>query len=90
MRSRTSTSCSSVFTATKDEIVLQIPTPDERLQIFRRLAESLVLDPAVDLASLNAQAHSFVAADLAHWCRLAEEATLEDSAQTGKSSDGYT
>lgn len=60
--------------ALQDEIVLQVPTPNERLALLRHMAQGLRLDKNVSLEELSARAHAFVAADLSRWCQLALEA----------------
>ncbi|KAG0184293.1 hypothetical protein DFQ28_011432, partial [Apophysomyces sp. BC1034] len=62
----------------QDEIMFQIPTPGERITIVQYLFRSLRLTDDIDPREISAHAHAFVAADLAHWCRLAEEAALAD------------
>ncbi|KAI9498522.1 P-loop containing nucleoside triphosphate hydrolase protein [Zychaea mexicana] len=56
-----------------DMVTLQIPTPSERLALLRCLVKPLDLASNVNLELLNAQAHAFVAADMARWCHLALE-----------------
>ncbi|KAF7724657.1 hypothetical protein EC973_000829 [Apophysomyces ossiformis] len=68
----------NLFQVRQDEIQFQIPTPDERLMILVYLFQSLTLSDDIDPRELSAHAHAFTAADLAHWCRLAEEAAMED------------
>ncbi|CDH50574.1 aaa family cdc48 subfamily [Lichtheimia corymbifera JMRC:FSU:9682] len=65
----------------EDEIVLQIPTPNERHALLQHLAQGLQLDKNVSLEALSAQAHAFVAADLARWCQLALEAAHADQSE---------
>ncbi|KAI7870479.1 P-loop containing nucleoside triphosphate hydrolase protein [Spinellus fusiger] len=76
--SRIHASIKALFT---ERIVLQIPTPEERLALFHSIAAPFALAQDVCLKSLNEQAHAFVAADLAHWCRSAEQAALQDQCQ---------
>lgn len=71
----------------QDEIVLQIPTPNERHALLQHLAQGLQLDKNVSLEALSAQAHAFVAADLARWCQLALEAAHADQSEIGTSDD---
>ncbi|KAG2236380.1 hypothetical protein INT48_008362 [Thamnidium elegans] len=64
----------------QDEIHLQIPTPDERFHMMKYIYNREFLcikslsDQAIQL--LSSKAHAFVAADIAQWCRLAEEDAL--------------
>ncbi|KAI8084052.1 P-loop containing nucleoside triphosphate hydrolase protein [Gilbertella persicaria] len=52
-----------------DEIHLQIPTPYERFHIL----SACVPHAEFNVSALSARAHAFVAADLAQWCKRAEE-----------------
>ncbi|KAG2209933.1 hypothetical protein INT47_003368 [Mucor saturninus] len=70
----------NIRTLFQDEIQLQIPTPDERFYMMNHLYESKffahnLLDEK-DIKLLSSRAHAFVAADIAQWCRLAEEDAL--------------
>lgn len=71
----------------QDEIHLQIPTPDERFSILQHIYRSYfpqqVLN-ASDIRSLSSMAHAFIAADLAQWCRLAQEDAILRNKDQGK------
>ncbi|ORZ03690.1 P-loop containing nucleoside triphosphate hydrolase protein [Syncephalastrum racemosum] len=71
-----STIASQVRVLFQDEIAFQIPTPAERLALLNDMATKLQ-DADVDWDRVNRQAHGFVAADLARWCRLAQERAFE-------------
>lgn len=72
----------------QDEIHLQIPTPEERFYIMKHLYQQTFYSNThlkeKDIRSLSSRAHAFVAADLAQWCRLAEEDALLKSMDQGK------
>lgn len=78
----------NVRTLFQDEIHLQIPTPDERFYMMNHLyetkffAHNLLVEK--DIKSLSSRAHAFVAADIAQWCRLAEEDALHQNSDQGK------
>lgn len=60
----------------QDEISLQIPTPEERFYMMQHIYQSsfnLAAIKETEIRLLSSKAHAFVAADLAQWCRLAEE-----------------
>ncbi|CAO3630334.1 unnamed protein product [Mucor hiemalis] len=63
-----------------DEIHLQIPTPEERFYMMNHLYRDLFYSnqqmKEKDIQNLSSRAHAFVAADIAQWCRLAEEDAL--------------
>lgn len=63
-----------------DEIHLQIPTPEERFYMMNHLYHDLFYSNQQmkenDILNLSSRAHAFVAADIAQWCRLAEEDAL--------------
>lgn len=73
----------------QDEIHLQIPTPDERFSMMRYIydhyfqSNKTLNDNNIQL--LSSKAHAFVAADIAQWCRLAEEDALNKNLDQGKS-----
>ncbi|KAI9483756.1 MAG: P-loop containing nucleoside triphosphate hydrolase protein [Benjaminiella poitrasii] len=70
-----------VFRLFEDEIQLDIPTPTERYHIMQHIIEqsSFTMTANNDLIrQLSNQAHAFVAADLAHWCRSAEEDAIKN------------
>ncbi|KAI8393338.1 P-loop containing nucleoside triphosphate hydrolase protein [Radiomyces spectabilis] len=62
----------------EDKIRLQIPTPAERQSILQYLASGLKVESTINWDEKAAKAHAFVAADLAQWCRLAEEKALQE------------
>ncbi|KAI7904134.1 P-loop containing nucleoside triphosphate hydrolase protein [Cokeromyces recurvatus] len=68
----------------KDEIQLDIPIPEERYKIMQHIIKqshfSMIGDDKL-IRQLSNQAHAFVAADLAHWCRLAEEDAIKNKQQ---------
>lgn len=73
----------------QDEIHLQIPTPDERFYMMNHLYENKFFSNKLlmekDIRSLSSKAHAFVAADIAQWCRLAEEDALLKNLDQGNS-----
>lgn len=78
----------NVRTLFQDEIHLQIPTPDERFCMMNHLYETkFSMNTSLnknDIKLLSSRAHAFVAADIAQWCRLAEEDALCQNLDAGK------
>jgi SpoVK/Ycf46/Vps4 family AAA+-type ATPase len=70
----------------QDEVILQIPTPKERFYIMKHIYQSsfnLADIKESQIQLLSSKAHAFVAADLAQWCRLAEEDAIVQHSNQG-------
>lgn len=70
----------------QDEISLQIPTPEERFHMMQYVYQKGFRHPVLkesQIRVLSSKAHAFVAADLAQWCRLAEEDAIIDQSNHG-------
>ncbi|CAJ0845812.1 17443_t:CDS:10 [Entrophospora sp. SA101] len=70
----------------QDEIEIEIPTPDQRLEILKSCIEKkLNLEDDVNLKEINQKCHGYVAADIVCLCRLALETCESRSiSETGK------
>lgn len=71
----------------QDEIHLQLPTPDERYSMLQYIYQTCFTNHVLnesDIRSLSSMAHAFIAADLAQWCRLAEEDAIINNKDHGK------
>lgn len=76
-----------------DEIQLQIPTPNERFHIMQHICQSYFAQQAFtvsEIQSLASMAHAFIAADVAQWCRLAEENAITNNRNQSKLSISWT
>ncbi|CAO3639005.1 unnamed protein product [Cunninghamella blakesleeana] len=66
----------------QDSIKLDIPTPQERLVMMKYLASQSHFDLRnIDMYSLSSYAHGFMASNLAHWFKLAENMATQEATQ---------